>query len=358
MLDQCEQPCDTLFCYFRRVFNILHLHGINMQNAWVVILFLMPGLIACGNLVGAENAQLPPLALDSSEPLVVVLGRVYDGETGQALKNTLVTMKLAITSTIATSIVSTASTSADFLLVASTYTNDSGFYRVIGTVDVNLFVTYELGGYETSFEFVGSYGPVEYRINALLDRCTSCLSCNDGILNQDEENIDCGGSCLVCPTCSDGIPNQDETGVDCGGSLCGPCPSCSDNIQNQNETGIDCGGICPACPVSETCSDGIQNQDETGVDCGGSLCGPCPSCSDNIQNQNETGIDCGGICPACPVSETCSDGIQNQDETGVDCGGSLCGPCPSCSDNIQNQNETGIDCGGVCPRWFCVRDLF
>ena len=49
-------------------------------------------------------------------------------------------------------------------------------------------------------------------------------------------------------------------------------PSCSDGIQNQGETGIDCGGPCGACP---TCSDGIQNQGETGIDCGGP-CSPCP----------------------------------------------------------------------------------
>ncbi len=48
--------------------------------------------------------------------------------------------------------------------------------------------------------------------------------------------------------------------------------SCSDGIKNQNETGIDCGGPCPSC---ETCYDGIQNQDEEGVDCGGA-CEDCP----------------------------------------------------------------------------------
>jgi hypothetical protein len=101
------------------------------------------------------------------------------------------------------------------------------------------------------------------------------------------------------PTCSDGIQNQGETGVDCGG----PCPACaatsSDGIQNQGETGVDCGGPCPACAA--TCSDGIQNQGETGIDCGG----PCPACgatcTDGIQNQGETGIDCGGPCSACPT---------------------------------------------------------
>jgi hypothetical protein len=50
-------------------------------------------------------------------------------------------------------------------------------------------------------------------------------------------------------TCSDGIQNQGETGVDCGGP-CSVCPTCSDGIQNQGETGIDCGGPCSPCPLS------------------------------------------------------------------------------------------------------------
>jgi|GEM_PF-2937145 len=50
----------------------------------------------------------------------------------------------------------------------------------------------------------------------------------------------------VTPTCADGIMNQSETGIDCGGP-CAACPSCSDGIQNQGETGIDCGGPCSAC---------------------------------------------------------------------------------------------------------------
>ncbi len=47
-------------------------------------------------------------------------------------------------------------------------------------------------------------------------------------------------------TCTDGIQNQGETGVDCGGP-CVPCPTCNDRIQNQGETGIDCGGPCTPC---------------------------------------------------------------------------------------------------------------
>ncbi len=50
--------------------------------------------------------------------------------------------------------------------------------------------------------------------------------------------------------CADGIMNQDETGIDCGGKYCLPCDNCTDGIQNQDETGIDCGGsiCCAVCP--------------------------------------------------------------------------------------------------------------
>lgn len=134
----------------------------------------------------------------------------------------------------------------------------------------------------------------------------------------------------------------------------GAGPTCSDGIQNQGETGIDCGGPCTPCA---TCSDGIQNQGETGVDCGGP-CTPCQtaSCTDGIQNQGETGVDCGGPCPACPQPPSCTDGIQNQGETGVDCGG----PCPACpppggtTTLLASYFETGwdtwIDGGSDCNR--------
>ncbi len=53
--------------------------------------------------------------------------------------------------------------------------------------------------------------------------------------------------------CSDGIQNNGETGIDCGGPECLPCPTCDDGIKNGNETAIDCGGPdCPACPA-ESC---------------------------------------------------------------------------------------------------------
>lgn len=48
--------------------------------------------------------------------------------------------------------------------------------------------------------------------------------CGDGILNLNEEEVDCGGVCDPCTShCSNGVQDEDEIGVDCGGS-CGFCP--------------------------------------------------------------------------------------------------------------------------------------
>lgn len=52
--------------------------------------------------------------------------------------------------------------------------------------------------------------------------------------------------------------------------------SCGNGIQDNDEIGIDCGGNnCPPC--NSTCTNGVQDGDETGVDCGGANCLPCNS---------------------------------------------------------------------------------
>jgi hypothetical protein len=123
----------------------------------------------------------------------------------------------------------------------------------------------------------------------------SCsYTCNDGVwaLNSN--------TCSAAATCSDGIQNQGETGVDCGGP-CAACPTCSDGIQNGTETGVDCGGSCPACP-GETCNNGFMDLDEDGIDCGG----PCISCSANC------------ISPSCNLNSICDAGES----------GCCCSDCP------------------------------
>jgi hypothetical protein len=48
-------------------------------------------------------------------------------------------------------------------------------------------------------------------------------NCSDGIQNQKEQQVDCGGQCMPCMSCDDGMKNGTETGIDCGGA----CQSCT-----------------------------------------------------------------------------------------------------------------------------------
>lgn len=60
--------------------------------------------------------------------------------------------------------------------------------------------------------------------------------------------VSCG---KVDPNCTDGLLNQNETDIDCGG-VCAVCKTCDDGIQNQGEARIDCGGPCTLCPAEYT----------------------------------------------------------------------------------------------------------
>lgn len=60
--------------------------------------------------------------------------------------------------------------------------------------------------------------------------------------------------CAGCPTCGDGVQNQDETDVDCGGALCSPCPNdsscntatdCASSVCTQNVC-VPSGGCTPS----------------------------------------------------------------------------------------------------------------
>jgi hypothetical protein len=216
-------------------------------------------------------------------------------------------------------------------------------------------------------------------------------SCDNTILDQDETDVDCGGSCDPCADGAGCMVGADCQSLVCSSGSCEP-PTCYDDVQNGNEDGIDCGTTCPdACGQSGECED--DDDCRPGEYCArGATCEPA-ACDNGVQETNETDIDCGGVdCPDCPPGGTCnvnadcashicddetntctapscSDGELNGDETDEDCGGS-CPPCqnsetcendsdcvsgicvddnceaPGCNDGVQNGAETDVDCGG------------
>lgn len=73
-------------------------------------------------------------------------------------------------------------------------------------------------------------------------------TCDDGIKNQDETDIDCGGSCNPCADAMNCLSNSDCVSNYCYNDTC-RTPGCFDEIKNQGEEGIDCGGPCKPCPL-------------------------------------------------------------------------------------------------------------
>ena len=214
-------------------------------------------------------------------------------------------------------------------------------------------------------------------------------ACDDGHLNGDETDIDCGGACDPCGNTLSCVDNSDCVSGICENGNC-QAPGCNDGVQNGEETDEDCGGTCADCPDGGGCSlgtdcqsgvctggscalpacdDAVQNGDETDVDCGGTCGATCttgedcfdagdcaqgvcefghcsaPDCLDGVLNGDETDLDCGGTCGAsCEVGESCLDGGDCIEQV---CENNLCS-APDCFDGLENGDETDVDCGASC----------
>ena len=112
-------------------------------------------------------------------------------------------------------------------------------------------------------------------------------------------------------SCTDGLKNQNEEGVDCGG-VCKPCATCFDGITNQDEEGVDCGGVCNACTItppttpvdpSTKCDDyDICTRDSfQGGNCVFTPIVPC--CGNMVCEDGETKSNCNNDCKTGLVTE-------------------------------------------------------
>ncbi len=181
-------------------------------------------------------------------------------------------------------------------------------------------------------------------------------SCQDNIQNNGETDKDCGGPCAPCghgkiclqpDDCISGVCENSG-----GPNMTCQAPSCDDGVHNGQETDIDCGGPggCLRCEDTRKC---VEGSDCQSLVCACSMPGcnqptcQAPTCSDGVQNGGEVAIDCQGNCEGtCDVDEPCVDN--------GDCGSNLCGGmpkvCHDCNDGFLNGTELQIDCGGgVCP---------
>ncbi len=144
--------------------------------------------------------------------------------------------------------------------------------------------------------------------------------CENGIQDPGEVYLDCAGRCPGCE-----VGHACEMDTHCASGFCNnetntcELPACDDGFLNGEEGDIDCGGSCETlCDLGQSC-----NIDE---DCESSLClgGLCAeaSCDDNIKNGDESDIDCGGSCSRrCLVGDSCE---SNNDCESRNCESGIC----------------------------------
>ncbi|CAF1027112.1 unnamed protein product, partial [Adineta steineri] len=148
-------------------------------------------------------------------------------------------------------------------------------------------------------------------------------TCRDGIMNGNETDIDCGGSCLTCAVGKKCTLTKDCDNVQCINNICASA-TCNDAIKNNGETDVDCGGSnCSPCGTGKACSGA---RDCVSKSCASGIC-KNKTCSDGIMNGDETDIDCGGSCPVCGVYQMCN--VDQDCSTGsnnISCFNGYCEP--------------------------------
>jgi len=81
-----------------------------------------------------------------------------------------------------------------------------------------------------------------------------CLpaSCTNDTMDAGEVGVDCGGPCAGCPDGTACTAAEDCASDRCEGDV---CTSCDDGVMNGAETDVDCGGgACAGCPAGSMCS--------------------------------------------------------------------------------------------------------
>ena len=182
--------------------------------------------------------------------------------------------------------------SLEFTIDGVTYTNtssqvtvneDQEFYRVEVDPDVDFSegaaVRVSVDACDSNSSANCSTSPVSFR---MFTPAPPPPVCGNGAVEPnngeqcDDGNADSGDGCSTfCllevisgpATCSDGVQNQGESGLDCGGPCSNACATCVDGSLNQGEESVDCGGPCPSCGQQSTLSCPVYEEPGTVTIC-------------------------------------------------------------------------------------------
>jgi hypothetical protein len=210
-------------------------------------------------------------------------------------------------------------------------------------------------------------------------------SCEDGLLNGEESDVDCGGT--SCAPCADGEGCGEAS--DCISSVCsdGTCqaPVCGDGAVNEDGEQCDDAGDSEECDADctpQSCGDGTVNMaagelcddmietDACDADCTPAECGDGQpnTTAGEICDDGEGSATCDSDCtePACGdglanefAGEDCDDGEQTE-TCDADCTSPACGDgLVNALANEQCDDGDGIDdnlCSNACTFNTCVFD--
>ncbi|MGO8998921.1 MAG: hypothetical protein ACLQVI_36815 [Polyangiaceae bacterium] len=230
----------------------------------------------------------------------------------------------------------------------------SALAYVSGGVQIGLF-----GGFDSSRVKLGAGGYLWVTIDPYLRFNYSSSDASSWALLAGLRGRYWGSLRVLSPFCDDSFPSAPQTFFDVNTQIApaddassGSPPSspgtCSDGITNELETDVDCGGPdgkggCPPCATAGECC-------VTDADCKSGQC-VNGSCAPTVPSTC-TGTDCGGSCLAC-VGSACSVGFDClsgscQPDENSSTGALVCALPPFCSDGVQDDDETDVDCGGPC----------
>ncbi|MBL9016096.1 MAG: hypothetical protein JNL83_18055 [Myxococcales bacterium] len=88
---------------------------------------------------------------------------------------------------------------------------------------------------------------------------------------------------------------------------------CGDRVLDGDETDVDCGGSCAACPGGDRCA--VADDCQTAACSAGGTCAAA-TCSDGVQDGYEADVDCGGGCDLCTAGKAC--------DFAIDCASNRC----------------------------------
>lgn len=191
---------------------------------------------------------------------------------------------------------------------------------------------------------------------------TSCQlgsgDCNDGRINGLETDLDCGGTaCQPCAVDAVCLVDADCASAQCELNRCvgpveevdaGAMPSCDDGLRNGTETDVDCGGECTQCPPGSQCVD--ANDCEVGRCLDGvcttdlpSGCGaPLLTCNQQCIDPTFDRFNCGGCGVMCTTDQQCAGGMC----TNLCLGGTA--PCGSACFDFMNDPQHCGSCTNTC----------